>query len=102
MRACDPFQTPSQGLVYTLRLCLFHLASAYNRCYANARILLITGDRYIIPMNYDFDRVMDRRSTNAIKWNHHDADILPLWVADMDFAVPDAVIDALHARVDVG
>ncbi|MFW5713265.1 MAG: MalY/PatB family protein [Brevefilum sp.] len=50
----------------------------------------------------DFDQVIDRRKTESIKWNHFDEDVLPMWVADMDFRSPQTVIDALHDRVDHG
>jgi cysteine-S-conjugate beta-lyase len=53
-------------------------------------------------MPYNFDEVIPRRDTDSIKWNEFDADVLPLWVADMDFAAPAAVIQALHARVEHG
>ncbi|MEA4847627.1 MAG: PatB family C-S lyase [Clostridiaceae bacterium] len=51
-------------------------------------------------MKYDFDKIIDRSGTDAIKWNNLDktfgkADILPMWVADMDFEAPQPVIDAL-------
>jgi len=55
-------------------------------------------------MNYDFDRVIDRRNTYSIKYDPASRgkpeDVLPLWVADMDFASPPSVIDALvtHTR----
>lgn len=52
---------------------------------------------------YDFDRVIDRRDTASDKWDRYEGrDVLPLWVADMDFAAPPAVLEALHARVDHG
>jgi cystathionine beta-lyase len=50
--------------------------------------------------DFDFDRVIDRRSTDSNKWRKFPADVLPLWVADMDFPSPPAVGRALHARVD--
>jgi cysteine-S-conjugate beta-lyase len=53
-------------------------------------------------MNYDFDRMIDRRANNSVKWNWYNADVLPLWVADMDFVVPEAVIRALRAKVEHG
>ena len=52
--------------------------------------------------DFDFDRVIDRRSTDSNKWRKFPADVLPLWVADMDFASPPAVVRALHARVEHG
>jgi cystathionine beta-lyase len=53
-------------------------------------------------MPYDFDRVIDRRSTNSSKWRRYPADVLPLWVADMDFPSPEPVVRALRERVDHG
>lgn len=53
-------------------------------------------------MPYDFDQVIDRRTSDSIKWRQYGAGVLPLWVADMDFACPDAVIQALRARVSHG
>ena len=53
-------------------------------------------------MPFDFDRVIDRRASDSGKWNRYPADVLPLWVADMDFAVPDAIVSALRARVEHG
>jgi len=50
----------------------------------------------------DFDRIIDRRNTESIKWNWFDDDVLPMWVADMDFRSPEPVIDALHERIDHG
>ncbi len=54
-------------------------------------------------MGFDFDTVIDRSGGDSIKWNKYAGrDVLPLWVADMDFAAPPAVIEALHRRVDHG
>ena len=50
----------------------------------------------------DFNRVIDRRHSECIKWNRFDEDVLPMWVADTDFKCPEAVIRALHERVDHG
>lgn len=50
-----------------------------------------------------FDTVVDRRGTDAIKWSKYAGrDILPLWVADMDFPAPPAVLAALHRRIEHG
>jgi cysteine-S-conjugate beta-lyase len=49
-----------------------------------------------------FQQVVDRRSTESVKWNAYDEDVLPMWVADMDFLCPPAVIEALRKRVDHG
>ena len=53
-------------------------------------------------MSCDFDQIIDRRHTDSAKWRRYDEDILPLWVADMDFAVPEPVIRALEERVAHG
>jgi cystathionine beta-lyase len=53
-------------------------------------------------MNFDFDRIVDRRGTDSNKWRKYGPDILPMWVADMDFASAPAVIEALRARVEHG
>lgn len=52
--------------------------------------------------DFDFDRVIDRRGGDSLKWNKYagrEGDVIPLWVADMDFAAPPAVIAALERRV---
>ena len=50
-----------------------------------------------------FDTPIDRRNTDSIKWSKYAGrDILPLWVADMDFAAPPAVLDALQQRIAQG
>lgn len=52
---------------------------------------------------FDFDTIIDRSNTNSEKWDRYAGqDIIPLWVADMDFRSPQAVLDALHQRVDHG
>ena len=50
----------------------------------------------------NFDTLIDRLGTDSIKWNKYPSDVLPLWVADMDFASPPAVLQALHERVAHG
>lgn len=55
--------------------------------------------------NYNFDEVIDRKGSGDIK---HDAlqelwgrsDLLPMWVADMDFATPSFIVDALKQRME--
>ena len=49
-----------------------------------------------------FQQLIDRRSTESIKWNLYEEDVLPMWVADMDFLCPPQVLDALRRRVDHG
>jgi cystathionine beta-lyase len=53
-------------------------------------------------MTYDFDRIIDRRSTGCAKWLDYDEDVLPLWVADMDFASPEPIVAALRDRAACG
>ena len=50
-----------------------------------------------------FDTPLDRRGSDSIKWGKYAGrDVLPLWVADMDFAAPPAVVDALQQRIAHG
>lgn len=51
---------------------------------------------------FDFDRIPARRDSDSNKWRKFPADVLPLWVADMDFPSPPAVVAALRARVEHG
>ena len=53
-------------------------------------------------MTYDFDRVIDRRSSGSIKWLYYAPEALPMWVADMDFSSPAPIIEALHRQVATG
>lgn len=54
-------------------------------------------------MTFDFDTLRDRRGTDSQKWQKYAGrDVLPMWVADMDFQAPPAVMDALRRRVDHG
>lgn len=53
-------------------------------------------------MNHDFDTPVVRRGSDSGKWSTYGEDVLPLWVADMDFAAPHPVIEALHRRIDHG
>ena len=75
-----------------------------------------SGGLYIIPnavcalsqpiiMRYNFDEIIERRGTGALKWDglqerYGNPDLLPVWVADMDFATPDFIIEALRKRLD--
>jgi cystathionine beta-lyase len=52
---------------------------------------------------YDFDKVIDRKQSYSKKWRKYAGkDILPLWVADMDFTAPPAVLAALQGTLDHG
>jgi len=53
-------------------------------------------------MPFDFDKIIDRRQTNSFKWTSYPEDVLPMWVADMDFAAPEPVLDALRRAVNHG
>jgi cysteine-S-conjugate beta-lyase len=53
-------------------------------------------------MTYNFDQIVDRRNTDSIKWKQYPEDVLPLWVADMDFLTPDPIRNAIHAMLDRG
>lgn len=54
-------------------------------------------------MQYDFDKLISRRGTNSYKWDSaKSGDVLPMWVADMDFQTAPAIVDALRKRVDHG
>jgi cystathionine beta-lyase len=52
---------------------------------------------------FDFNIPVERRDTASMKWDKYKGkDIIPMWVADMDFCSPPAVIDALHQRIAHG
>ena len=51
-------------------------------------------------MKYDFDTVRERRGSDSAKWKKYGDDVLPLWVADMDFVSAEPILRALHERVD--
>lgn len=52
---------------------------------------------------YDFDEIIDRHHTNSYKWDSSDKeDMLPMWVADMDFRTAPPIIEALRKRVEHG
>ena len=52
-------------------------------------------------MKYDFDKQIDRRHTDSYKWDDQ-SDVLPLWVADMDFQTAPCITEALQKRVEHG
>jgi len=54
-------------------------------------------------MSFDFDAVIDRRNTDSLKWGRYRGkDVIPMWVADMDFRAPEPILEALHRRVEHG
>ena len=69
------------------------------------RSLILKGD--ITLGRYDFDKVYDRRGTSSLKFDfgmerRRRDDLLPLWIADMDFKLPDEVLYDIRKRVDHG
>jgi cysteine-S-conjugate beta-lyase len=53
--------------------------------------------------NFDFDTLVERRGTASLKWDRYkDRDIIPMWLADMDFKSPPAVVKALQERAAEG
>lgn len=55
--------------------------------------------------HYNFDEIIDRRGTNCVKYDQlkerfGDGNLIPLWVADMDFRTPDFIVNALRKRCD--
>ena len=62
------------------------------------------SDQQFIGM-YNFDEVIERRGSSCLKYDaleerYGRADLIPLWVADMDFKTPDFIVDALRRRLD--
>jgi len=58
-------------------------------------------------MPFDFDRITDRKGTWSLKWDRAErafglSDVIPMWVADMDFPAPPAVVEALTRRAGHG
>ena len=56
-------------------------------------------------MKYDFDQPCDRRNTNCAKWDSSQYifgsnEVIPMWVADMDFPVAQPIVDALRKRAE--
>jgi cystathionine beta-lyase len=49
---------------------------------------------------YNFDQIIDRKGSHSIKWDLFGEEILPLWVADMDFASPPEIISAVKKRLN--
>jgi cysteine-S-conjugate beta-lyase len=50
----------------------------------------------------DFDSIIDRRGSNSSKWSKYPEDVLPLWLADMDFRAPEPILAALRAKIKHG
>ena len=62
------------------------------------------GNRLTVPVPSEPNTMIyvDRRDSDSGKWRMYDRDVIPLWVADMDFRSPEPVIEALHARAAHG
>ena len=57
----------------------------------------------VATIPFDFDTPIDRGGTASVKWKKYGSrDIIPMWVADMDFACAPAILEALHQRIDHG
>ena len=55
-------------------------------------------------MKYNFDEIIDRKNTNCVKYDFAEKyfgtnDLIPMWVADMDFKTPDFILDAIKQRL---
>ncbi|MCD4720912.1 MAG: aspartate aminotransferase, partial [Desulfobacula sp.] len=54
-------------------------------------------------MKYNFDEIIDRTRTSSLKWEKYEGrDIIPMWVADMDFKAPPAILDTLQQSIEHG
>jgi cystathionine beta-lyase len=54
-------------------------------------------------MKYNFDELIERRGTNCVKWDESPSpDVIPLWVADMDFKAAPAILEAVKKRAEHG
>ena len=54
-------------------------------------------------MEYNFDEIINRTHTASMKWEkYRDRDIIPMWVADMDFKAPQPVLDTLQQSIEHG
>ena len=64
-------------------------------------------------MKYDFDELVERRGSNCVKWDeegpcqpndcrHPSKEVIPLWVADMDFKAAPAILEAVKKRAEHG
>ena len=51
---------------------------------------------------YNFDEIINRRNNNSDKWTAYGKDVLPMWIADMDFQVADEIVEGLTAMSQKG
>lgn len=78
--------------------------TSYRHWVINHVKVIIKGKRQIME-RYDFDKIVNRRGTGALKVDalqerYGNPDLLPLWVADMDFETPSFITGALHRRLE--
>ena len=69
------------------------------------RNLIITDRKTNDTMKFNFDEIIDRSGTSAVKWDGMKevwgrTDLIPLWVADMDFATAPFIMDAVRKRCE--
>lgn len=63
--------------------------------------MIIDSNRKDSASAYGFDEITERRGTNCVKWDECEGeDVLPLWVADMDFKVAPAIAEAVRRRAE--
>src|ERR1700722_8386619 len=77
----------------------------YERCRSDKAPLALPAPSLsnLASMSFDFDTPPPRQGTDSQKWQKYAGrDILPMWVADMDFRSSPAIIEALHRRVEHG
>lgn len=53
-------------------------------------------------MQYNLDEVINRRGTNSVKWDLSAPDVLPMWVADMDFKTAPVITESLQKTISTG
>lgn len=53
-------------------------------------------------MDYDFNKSINRYNSNSIKWDKYKKNIIPLWIADSDFRVPNCILESLEKRIRHG
>lgn len=53
-------------------------------------------------MKYNFDEIVERRNSNSVKWDFTPHDVLPMWVADMDFKTCTEITKAFSDKIESG
>ena len=86
-----------------LKICVLEIEWRKALCdYLFFRILLFRTYVYMDMKDYGFDEEVNRRGTNSMKWDEAEADVLPMWVADMDFRTAPCVRGAVERRAAHG